>query len=344
MRGRSGIEAAMAQALPVDGTQPGGADLEDRAAAVERQVLARTELKVVREVMADLTRDQQLVLASQVLVDLEPADFCRRYGWSVEKYRKVAQRARGRLRSLVDEYDRGERCTRLEPDIVAMGSGAGQPEGMARARRHVANCTRCARVAREVELLARSQATPAAAPLPMAASTLTAKTAGVWIAVRRVFSVLRHPLSDPGVSAASGGVAGVGAVKMGIAVVCVAGAAGGYAVCSHLGVLSPTNALTPKTTAPVRHHGARHVPRRVRAIATRHVSSSASSARAAFVPDAAPPRKHRRKPAHLTKVAQIRREFSSPPAHSATVEGRASPPSEDPQQVAQIQTEFGFEK
>jgi hypothetical protein len=43
-----------------------------------------------------------LVLASQVgLPLLSTRDFCRRFGWSHEKYRKVAQRARRRLRALM---------------------------------------------------------------------------------------------------------------------------------------------------------------------------------------------------------------------------------------------------
>jgi hypothetical protein len=48
-----------------------------------------------------------MVLASQVgLVQLERSEFCRRVGWSTEKYRKVAQRARSRLRQLmVEELD-----------------------------------------------------------------------------------------------------------------------------------------------------------------------------------------------------------------------------------------------
>jgi DNA-directed RNA polymerase specialized sigma24 family protein len=347
IRGRSGIEAAMAHALPVDATQTGNADLEDRAAAVERQVLARTELRVVREVMADLTRDQQLVLASQVLVDLEPAEFCRRYDWSVEKYRKVAQRARIRLRALVDEYDRGERCRRLEPDILAMASGPVDAGAISSARRHIANCARCARAAREVELRTQSRATPVVAPLPVAATTLAAKTAGLWTAIRRVLSALRHPLSDPGasgVSAASGGVAGVGAVKVGIAVVCVAGAAGGYAVCSHLGVLAPlSSGPTPRASVATHHPRVKHVRSRPDKpkIAPR---SSAAPVPTSYVMDAAPRRKHHRKATRTTAVAQIRREFSRPPAHGATVEHRASPPPSDGAQVAQIQTEFGFEK
>ena len=51
----------------------------------------------------DLTADQRLLLASQLSSDMECAQFCRLHGWSPEKYRKVAQRARARLARLLDE-------------------------------------------------------------------------------------------------------------------------------------------------------------------------------------------------------------------------------------------------
>jgi len=105
--GRSAIESAIAHAVPVEGSHHDGAELEDRAATVERQVFARSEMRRVREAMADLSRDQQLVLASQVCVDMGAGEFCSRYGWSVEKYRKVAQRARARLRRLVSLQEQG---------------------------------------------------------------------------------------------------------------------------------------------------------------------------------------------------------------------------------------------
>jgi DNA-directed RNA polymerase specialized sigma24 family protein len=67
-----------------------------------RHDLARLE-RLARE---HLTRDQRLVLAWQVgLPLLSTREFCRRFGWSQEKYRKVAQRARTRLRALMAADD-----------------------------------------------------------------------------------------------------------------------------------------------------------------------------------------------------------------------------------------------
>jgi hypothetical protein len=53
-----------------------------------------------------LTRDQRLALAAQI-GQVPPGVFCRHVGWSIEKYRKVAQRGRARLSRLV-RIDEGE--------------------------------------------------------------------------------------------------------------------------------------------------------------------------------------------------------------------------------------------
>ena len=57
-----------------------------------------------------------------------------------ERFRKVAQRARAKLRGLVEEYQSGERCRRLEPDLIALWAGVGATRPR-RARAHVANCS-----------------------------------------------------------------------------------------------------------------------------------------------------------------------------------------------------------
>jgi hypothetical protein len=42
-----------------------------------------------------------LVLTNRIDSGMECAQFCNQFGWSKEKYRKVAQRARARLRELL---------------------------------------------------------------------------------------------------------------------------------------------------------------------------------------------------------------------------------------------------
>jgi hypothetical protein len=105
LAGRSPMLAAMEGAARL-GSEP---DRELEAVAgdvdLEQLVLLRLELRRIPRLAQRLSADQQLVLASQVGLQMPPAAFCRRYGWSAEKYRKVAQRARARLRALASAED-----------------------------------------------------------------------------------------------------------------------------------------------------------------------------------------------------------------------------------------------
>ena len=42
-----------------------------------------------------------MVLATQIALAMRCEEFCRAHGWTPEKYRKVAQRARAKLRELL---------------------------------------------------------------------------------------------------------------------------------------------------------------------------------------------------------------------------------------------------
>ncbi len=143
LSGRSPIEAAMSRAASLD--EPAGAAerLADHLADVDERVAGRLELRRLREVADELTEDQRLVLACQLALDMECDEFCRRHGWSKEKFRKVAQRARARLASLVAEYGSGERCRRLEADLVAVVSRVADSRQRRRIAAHLANCQGC---------------------------------------------------------------------------------------------------------------------------------------------------------------------------------------------------------
>jgi DNA-directed RNA polymerase specialized sigma24 family protein len=107
LAGRSPITAALedAERFGVDSRRP--ADVVDHRAHTERAVLLREELRTIATVAAQLSADQRLVLASQLQeTEPDPERFCAVHGWSPEKYRKVAQRARARLRDLLAEGDR----------------------------------------------------------------------------------------------------------------------------------------------------------------------------------------------------------------------------------------------
>jgi hypothetical protein len=101
LSGRSPMEAALASALPLPCSEGRGAEIADRRANVERLVLLRHELVSIGRSWRELSRDQRLVLVSQISHDVGCHEFCRVHGWSAEKYRKVAQRARARLTLLV---------------------------------------------------------------------------------------------------------------------------------------------------------------------------------------------------------------------------------------------------
>jgi hypothetical protein len=258
--GRSPIAAILrgAASLDVDGDEDSPVVVVDRTARVEQQALARQELRALRELAADLTDDQRLVLACQVSLGMECAEFCERYGWSAEKFRKVAQRARAKLRSLMDAHDQGERCRALEPALLAVASRVAQDDQAEKVQAHLESCLGCARTLRDLRAAERGLA--AVLPVPVAVKAgIVVKAGGLLLGLRRLL-----PFGSPGSgsgtgaeSAGGGAVAGgsmltAGAAKLGVTALCVAGAAGSYAVCSQVGVL-------PGASAKVRQHaGTRH--------------------------------------------------------------------------------------
>jgi len=99
LSGRSPVQAALERASPLDSALVCGVDVVDEGAAVERLVLLREELRELERLARELSADQRLALASQV-AGVGWREFCSATGWSDEKYRKVCQRARLRLRML----------------------------------------------------------------------------------------------------------------------------------------------------------------------------------------------------------------------------------------------------
>jgi DNA-directed RNA polymerase specialized sigma24 family protein len=103
LAGRSPMQAALHTAVSLSGGGEGELEIADERADVERLAMLRFELALLERVAPALSNDQRLVLACQVGLQMTRGEFCRRYGWSPEKYRKVAQRARRRLRRLLAE-------------------------------------------------------------------------------------------------------------------------------------------------------------------------------------------------------------------------------------------------
>jgi hypothetical protein len=99
--GRSPMQAALETAVPLQIVGEAGVEIADASSEVEQLVMLRLELRRLGVLARELTSDQRLVLASQVAAGSRE-EFCREHGWSFEKYRKVGQRARVRLRSLLE--------------------------------------------------------------------------------------------------------------------------------------------------------------------------------------------------------------------------------------------------
>jgi DNA-directed RNA polymerase specialized sigma24 family protein len=101
LSGRSPMQAALEASTPLGVLGEEGVELVDMRAELEKLVVLREDLARIERLAHALTPDQRLVLACQVGLQMGRGEFCRRFGWSSEKYRKVAQRARARLRGLV---------------------------------------------------------------------------------------------------------------------------------------------------------------------------------------------------------------------------------------------------
>ena len=100
--GRSPMQAALESAASLGAADDAGVEVADARPTVEKLVLLRAELRDIRRLASELTDDQRRVLRSQIAGE-NAESFRRSSGWTQEKYRKVAQRGRNRLRGLMAE-------------------------------------------------------------------------------------------------------------------------------------------------------------------------------------------------------------------------------------------------
>ena len=100
LSGRSPMQAALETAASLSPREEEEIDIADARAELEKLVILRQELRRIQVHARSLTPEQRLVIACQIALQMPPGEFCARHGWSLEKYRKVAQRARARLRAL----------------------------------------------------------------------------------------------------------------------------------------------------------------------------------------------------------------------------------------------------
>jgi hypothetical protein len=125
---------------------------------------------------------------------------------------------------------------------------------------------------------------------------------------------------------AGGSAAGFSAVKAGVVAMCIAGAAGSYAVCQRVGITFPL------------HLGAQHVRPYYRSPRKSHTVVYADQRHTRLAWNAPV----------LSEIDQIEREFASRRAELAAaasqpLEGKALP-AQSAGSVAQEATEFGFER
>lgn len=122
--GRSPMQSALEHAMPL--ADEGGDDeieVVDVRASVEAVVLARDDLRALGRATRVLTLDQRRVLASQFAGE-SCARCCAHWGWTREKYRKTAQRARARLREEIESRE-----TRVPPALVRSEQASGLTNG-----------------------------------------------------------------------------------------------------------------------------------------------------------------------------------------------------------------------
>lgn len=98
--GRSPMQAALETAAQLGGASAGDIEIVDERATVETLVMLRDDLRRIGYFARQLTVDQRLALGAQLSGEGARA-FCSRAGWTPDKYRKVAQRARARLGRLM---------------------------------------------------------------------------------------------------------------------------------------------------------------------------------------------------------------------------------------------------
>jgi DNA-directed RNA polymerase specialized sigma24 family protein len=130
LSGCSPIAAVTHAALRHANDQEGGPDgavlaaVADPTADVSERFAGQHDVRRLRELADELTADQRLVLACQIALGMDCQEFCARFRWSAEMFRKVAQRARARLHVLVADYEAGERCWGLADDLAVLRGAA----------------------------------------------------------------------------------------------------------------------------------------------------------------------------------------------------------------------------
>jgi DNA-directed RNA polymerase specialized sigma24 family protein len=122
LSGRSPAQAILDGAMSLGSVGEQEIELVDRRADIEQRTMLRFDLSSVERAAHTLSPDQRLVLACQIGLQMGAEEFCATFGWTLAKHRKVAQRARSRLRRLLDE-PAAEKTFRKRCPVLRSGSG-----------------------------------------------------------------------------------------------------------------------------------------------------------------------------------------------------------------------------
>jgi hypothetical protein len=159
----------------------------------------------------------------------------------------------------VSEYEAGERCRRLEADVLAYAADVASGAQSAAVREHLGNCIGCAAHVRGLRIASGRVA--AVLPVPMLASHAMAAKVGLAAKLHGLWRALTAPVGRIAGSGASSIGAG-GLAKAGLATVCIAAVdVGGHvaakrpetpqrAQASRTQVVAPRRAPTTSATAP----------------------------------------------------------------------------------------------
>jgi DNA-directed RNA polymerase specialized sigma24 family protein len=131
LAGRSPMQAALETAVPF-GEEGEELEIRDPLHEPERLAVARQELRWLTAAIRELSPDQRRALGAQI-AGIDPGEVCASTGWTPEKYRKTAQRARSRLRRLACERETAEASGSAAANGSAAADGSDACSGSAEA-------------------------------------------------------------------------------------------------------------------------------------------------------------------------------------------------------------------
>jgi RNA polymerase sigma factor (sigma-70 family) len=314
----------------VEAVIDGGAEGPEEAAE-EREAVA-----IGREALAMLPERDRLIFRQRHEMDLSPEEILERTpGLSLRTYRKIIQRANGRVLAAFEKIEGGGRCEEMESGLLSryVADACGEDEHGA-VEVHLAHCRHCQIAYARMRGRLFDVAGGLAGTLAAASAGAGAHTGRLGAAAARVLDIgqgilagtrtVRERLRDQALRAASsmpgsGGDAAagqlIGASGAKIAAGCIAGTAATAAACVALGVgplavvgISHHPPPPRPVERPVRHRHVHHVHHVLEPTPPEVQETTAPTPEAVSTPPPAPskatPEKPAPRPSHHRKAAK----------------------------------------